>query len=184
LTTVAQMAESCEPPTALPQLSATLPPGSGEIPNVSPGQMFAFPYWRETMTGPDSQPCRSENGRRYSAYPPAALSASQATYAVPGFPPATSTMCVALPVSGVTRIGGDQVLPWSAENDSQPMSVVVPWVSQVMYRSPAASSPIAPSIHHSASDIVPAAAPIRTGVDHVVPPSLDWVKYVYPGFIA
>src|ERR1700747_3613578 len=103
---------------------------------------------------------------------------------MPGFPPATSTMCVALSVSGVTRIGGDQVLPWLDENDSQPVSVVAPWVSQVTYRSPTASSPIAPSIHHSSSDIVPTAAPIRTGLDHVVPPSLDWVKYVYPGFIA
>jgi hypothetical protein len=36
--------------------------------------------------------------------------------------------------------------------------------------------PMSPSIHHSDSDIVPAAAPTRTAVLHVSPPSLELVK--------
>src|ERR1035438_7719723 len=88
---------------------------------------------------------------------------------MPGRPPATSTMWVALSASGVTRCRTDQVLPWSAEYDSQPMSRPAVCVSQVAYKLPAASMPIAPSIHHSASDMVSVAGPIRTGADHVLP---------------
>jgi len=46
----------------------------------------------------------------------------------------------------------------------------------VAYRFPAASIPMSPSIHHSASDIVPACGPTGTGVDQVAPPSLEEVK--------
>src|SRR5262249_20450487 len=43
---------------------------------------------------------------------------------------------------------------------------------------------MSPSIHHSASDIVPFPGPSCTGADHVLPPSVDAVKYSYPGSIA
>jgi len=43
--------------------------------------------------------------------------------------------------------------------------------------------PIAASIHHSDSDIVPTSPPTLTGVDHVAPPSVDDVKYSYAGSI-
>ena len=42
---------------------------------------------------------------------------------------------------------------------------------------------MSPSIHRSSSDIVPLLGPRRTGVDHVVPPSVEAVKYSYPGSI-
>ena len=43
---------------------------------------------------------------------------------------------------------------------------------------------MAPSIHHSSSDIVPLLGPRRIGADHVFPPSVEAVKYSYPGSIA
>jgi len=56
------------------------------------------------------------------------------------------------------------------------MSLFAPCVSHTAYRLPAASIPIAPSIHHSSSDIVPLFGPSRIGVDQVLPPSLEDVK--------
>src|SRR5437899_12988094 len=83
----------------------------------------------------------------------------------------------------------DQCCPPSLENDSHPMSLAepsgfVPWVSHAAYRLPPASSPIAVSIHHSASDMVPASGATLTGVDHVLPWSVDAVKYSLAGSIA
>src|SRR4029077_2582329 len=101
---------------------------------------------------------------------------------MPGPPPATSMMWTALPSAPVTRTTADQCLPWSVENDSQPTSSD-PCVSHVAYRLPAESSLNAPSIHHSANDIVRPGGPIRTGVDQVEPPSVDAVKEVLAGSI-
>ena len=50
----------------MPQLSMTRRPGITEIPIVSPGQPWRFPYVRDTRMGDDSQPRWTENTRRYS----------------------------------------------------------------------------------------------------------------------
>src|SRR5579864_337199 len=102
-------------------------------------------------------------------------------YARPGAPPATSMMCGTLSWSAGPWIGVDHVAPRSVENDSHPRSLadpsgLVPCVSQVAYRLPPASRPIAPSIHHSESDIVWPWVPTRTGVDQVTPWMSENVK--------
>ena len=50
----------------MPQLSMTRWPGSTEIPIVSPGHPWRFPYVRETRIGDESHPRWTENTRRYS----------------------------------------------------------------------------------------------------------------------
>src|SRR6516164_807668 len=86
--------------------------GRIEMPKVSPGQISLLPYWRETWMAGVSHPLVMENGRRKVAYPSGELSDCQATSATPGPAPTTSTLCMALSRSRVTRIGADQLLPW------------------------------------------------------------------------
>src|ERR1700681_2525585 len=100
---------------------------------------------------------------------------------MPAAPPATSTMWGASTLSEGAWIGAVQCRPPSVLNASQPVSLAdpsafVPCVSHVAYRLPPASMPMSPSIHHSASDIVPPCAPTLTGGDQVTPWSVDAVK--------
>src|SRR5215472_3783908 len=83
VTRAAQICEMCLL-TALPQLSITRGPCGppfprSEIPMVSPGQVLRLPYLRDTRTGADSQPARTENARRYCANPWGASFDSQET---------------------------------------------------------------------------------------------------------